>query len=179
MKFNYTKKCLAVMLIISATAISSCKNDDNDRDYALSNQEFVNRASSSNQFEIAAGALAVNRGVSADVKHYGEHMVADHTTAAVEMKNLANGKGWIVPEALQSKEQQNLNRLTGLNGVDFDREFVNVMVLSHQDAVSLFETAADGYGVPDADLRAMASVKLPVLREHLKDAIALKSKVNP
>lgn len=178
MKVKAKKIGLALLLILSATVFTSCKDDD-DQEFAMSNQEFVTRASSSNKFEIAAGAMAVNNASNVEVKHYGEHMVTDHTAAAVEMQNLASNKGWAIPEALQPKEQTNLNKLSGLTGAAFDKEFVNIMVLSHQDAVALFETGASATGVRDADLRAMASAKLPTLKEHLQHAIELKAQVNP
>ena len=173
------KNVFATMLVVVSLALGACKDNDHDRDYTFSNQDFVNRASSSNNFEIAAGALAVSRGVDAEVKHYGEHMVADHTAAGTQMKNVAAGKGWTVPDALMPKEQQNLDKLSALSGIAFDKEFANTMVLSHQDAVNLFSAAAADFGVPDGDLRSMAATKLPTLEEHLRGATALKNKVNP
>jgi len=168
--------CLA-MLIVSASAVTSCKDDDDDDGYAMSNQEFVTQASSSNNFEIAAGGLAVSKGENADVKHYGEHMVADHTAAGLEMKNLASTKGWTIPEALQPSEQQNLAKLAALSGAAFDKEFAKIMVQSHQGAVALFETGSAPMGLPDMDLRAMASAKLPTLKTHLQEAIELSAAV--
>lgn len=165
--------------MIVATTFNACTKDDGEQQYAMSNQDFVTTASSSNNFEVLAGGLAITKAGNAEVKSYGQHMVTDHTAAGTEMKNLASAKGWTVPETLQAKEQQNLDKLNGLNGVAFDREFVNIMVLSHQDAVSLFETAANNMGVPDADLRSMASAKLPTLKQHLQHATELKLKVNP
>jgi putative membrane protein len=45
---------LAVLGLI--TCFQSCKSDDND--YQMDDQTFVNQATSSNNFEIAAGTLA-------------------------------------------------------------------------------------------------------------------------
>jgi len=180
MKFNYPKICLVALLFLSVGSFTACKDDDdNNEQYVMTNQDFVNSASSANSFEIASGALAVSKGVNADVKHYGEHMVTDHTTAGVEMKNLATQKGWTIPTALMQKEQQNLDKLNGLSGDAFDKEFVNIMVTSHQETVALFTTAASPMGVPDGDLRSMANGKLPTLQAHLQEAVALKAKVNP
>jgi len=179
MKVKNYKTCLTMLIIIGATAFSSCTKDDGEQQYAMANQEFVTKASSSNNFEVLAGNLALTKGENVEVKQYGQHMVTDHTTAGLEMKNLASTKGWSISTSLQSKEQQNLDKLTALNGAAFDKEFVNTMVISHQDAVSLFTTASSNMGVPDGDLRNMASAKLPALKEHLQHAIELKSKVNP
>lgn len=114
---NFSKsKIWPVMLLICMAIMvtSSCKDDDTD-DYVLSNQEFVTRASSSNNFEVAAGAMAKTKGSLEAVRHYGEHMVTDHTTAGLEMQNLASQKGWVISDQLQQKEQANIALLTPLN----------------------------------------------------------------
>jgi putative membrane protein len=177
MNTYYKKIFYAVALVSCLCFFNSCKDDDDD--YAMNNQEFVTRASSSNNFEVAAGALAVSKGQNAEVKHYGEHMVAEHTAVGVEMKNLASRKGWNVPNDLQPKEQANLTKLMALDGAAFDKQFATIMVQSHQDAISLFETAAADRGVRDNDLRAMAGSKLPNLRAHLQQAVQLNAMINP
>jgi putative membrane protein len=143
----------------------------------ITKRQFQNWDMAFERLDLAS--LALTKATNADVKSYGQHMVTDHTAAGLEMKNLASGKGWTVPVTLQTKEQQNLDKLSALSGSAFDKEFVNIMVISHQDAVALFEKAATTMGVPDADLRSMASAKLPTLREHLQHATELKLKVNP
>ena len=167
-----------VLAVCCSVAMVSCKDDDDDN-FNLPNQEFVTRAASSNNFEVVAGELAQARGTTDAIKHYGQHMVTDHTAAGMELKSLATPKGWTVPEQLQPKEQENLNRLTALTGTAFDREFAQMMVVSHQDAVSLFQEASSNRGVPDGDLRNWAGGKVPKLKEHLQDAINLRTSTNP
>lgn len=74
----------------------------------MDNQTFVTMASSSNSFEIAAGAMARDKGQSQDVVRYGEHMVNEHGAVGVEMTALAQRKGWTVASTLVAKEQANL-----------------------------------------------------------------------
>jgi len=78
-----------------------------------------------------------------------------------------------------AKEQEMLDDLMALEGAAFDREFARKMVLSHQEAVSLFERASGPDGVVDDDLREWASGKLPTLRAHLEDAQELDAQINP
>ncbi|RYE59004.1 MAG: DUF4142 domain-containing protein [Sphingobacteriales bacterium] len=147
----------------------------------MTNQTFVTEASSSNNFEVAAGALAQSKGQNQAVRHYGEHMVTDHSVAAMEMGTLASRKGWnIMPSGdMLSKRRQQLDMLTAATGTDFDKKFAEAMVQSHQEAVSLFERASSTNGVPDDDLRALATMKLPTLKTHLQDAMTLRTTVNP
>ncbi|AOM78881.1 DUF4142 domain-containing protein [Pedobacter steynii] len=177
MKSTFNKINL-VLLLITTIALVSCK-DDNNQDYAVSNQEFVTRASGGNNFEVAAGGLAMSKAEKAEVKHYGEHMVTDHTAAGLELKSLASQKNWSISEGLLLKDQAMLAKLAGLSGNAFDREFMRIMVQSHQETVALFETGSSPMGLADADLRAMASSKLPTLKAHLQEAIVLNAGLNP
>jgi putative membrane protein len=173
------RKLLPMYFLIIGIVLSSCKKDRDD--YTMSNQEFVTQASSGNNFEIAAGALAQSKGSNSAVIHFGEHMVTDHGAAAAEMKVLADQKGWTVMPAnqMEVKHQQNLAILAAASGTDFDKKFAQIMVDSHQETVALFENGAMEGGVPDGDLRNMAAAKLPTLRTHLQDAINLRTTVNP
>jgi putative membrane protein len=175
-KLSFLKlTCLA--LALAFTAISCKKDRHNDDGYVMSDQEFVLSASSSNNFEVAAGLLADKKGTNPAVKEYGAHMVADHTVAGAELKALADKRGWRISQQLSLKEQQDLGVLTAAATADFDRKFAEIMVFSHQQAVQLFEIAASERGLPDAELRTLAKSKLPTLKTHLQNAITLRSAV--
>jgi putative membrane protein len=175
---NFKLLTVFVVLFSTVLTVSSCKKD-RDNDFRMSNQDFVDRATSSNNFEIAAGNLAVTKGVSAEVKAYGEHMVQDHSAVGAEMMALANKKGWSIPTNLLPKEQANIDSLNSATGAAFDALFARKMVVSHQEAIDLFETASRANGVPDTELRTWASGKLPALRAHLQEANALLDAQTP
>lgn len=174
LNFVFTVLFSSVLLL----GLNACNKDDDNNNYQLGNQDFVTKSSSSNMLEIAAGQLAINQGVEAGVKAFGQHMVNDHGQAATEMSALATKKGWNVPAAMLPEHQEMYNTLKGLSGRAFDQQFAAMMVTSHQKTVALFEQAASKNGVPDGELRAFASGKLPTLKEHLKDAQQLQTDVN-
>src|SRR4051812_35640653 len=130
---------LTMALLGTAICIQSCKKDNNNN-YQMANQDFVTQASSSNMFEIAAGGLAVQKSTNANVKAFGNHMTTDHGQAATEMATLASQKGWTVPSAMSAKEQTNYNMLATLSGTAFDKQFAQMMVTSHQETITLFQT---------------------------------------
>ena len=168
--------CAFILIFGVAAIIPSCTDDDDD-DYKMDNQAFVNQAASSNNFEIAAGNLAKTKGQSTSVQQYGDHMVTDHTAVGAEMMALASSKGWTVPTDLQPKEQALLNTLDSVSGGTFDLQFAGIMEASPQDAVNLFEEASSRGGVRDADLRNFAASKLPALRTHLEGAKTLRTQI--
>lgn len=166
------------MGLVLVIGLQACKDDDHEQ-YSMENQSFVTSASSSNDFEIAAGNLAKTKGQHVNVIQYGQHMITDHAAAGAEMKALAQSKGWTIPADLLQKEKANLAVLTNASGAAFDSEFARIMVASHQDAVNLFTLASSNSGVKDDDLRSFARSKLPALNTHLKDALMLQTQVKP
>lgn len=169
-----TKILVGLAFLVFVSLVTSCKKDNN---YQMANETFVTQASSSNMFEIAAGNLAVQKGVHADVKAYGNHMVTDHGTAATEMASLASQKGLTIPGTMMEKHQAKLNMLAGLSDTEFDKQYAAMMVASHMETITLFQEASSNIGVPDADIRAFASGKLPTLNEHLEHASELQNKI--
>lgn len=125
-----------------------------------------------------SGEIAVQKGESAEVKMYGGHMVTDHTMASQELATLSQQKGWTISQNLLKPHQDNYAMLTPLTGAAFDRKFAELMVKSHEEAVSLFRSASSSNGVPDADLRSWAAGKLPKLEQHLEEARDLNDAVN-
>lgn len=172
-------KKLAILCAIAFSSVCllpSC-SDDEDDDVMMTNQEFVTKASSSNSFEVMSGGLATQKGMNPLVTAFGAHMVADHTTASQELATLSQKKGWTISPNLLKPHQDNYNMLTPLTGAAFDKKFAELMVLSHEEAVSLFRSASASNGVPDADLRSWAAGKLPKLEQHLKEAKDLNAAV--
>ncbi|HLH30225.1 MAG TPA: DUF4142 domain-containing protein, partial [Terriglobia bacterium] len=71
--------------------------------------------------------------------------------------------------------KQDLNRMAGLSGPEFDREFINAMVADHQKAVAQFR---DHIGiVQDSDVKKYAEDLLPKLEMHLEKAQRLQSQL--
>jgi putative membrane protein len=62
-----------------------------------------------------------------------------------------------------------------LSGAEFDRAFVNHMVMGHERAINKFEAASAS--LQDASLKKYADKTLPTLREHLRMAKDLQSKM--
>jgi len=172
------KKTLIIIIAVLGTAVfmQSCTKDSSTN-YMMTNQDFITQASSSNMFEIAAGNLAINNSANANVKAFGNHMISDHSQAAAEMATLVSKKGLTIPTAMSAKDQNNYNMLAALTGTAFDKQFAMIMVTSHQQTIALFQTAAGNTGVPDGDIRAFASGKLPTLKEHLAEAQTLQTQV--
>jgi putative membrane protein len=167
-----TLKLGIIVLLGSILSMQACKDDDDDVEM-MDNQTFVTEASSANLLEIQAGNLALQSATNAQVKAFAQHMATDHTQASAELLAVATSKNLSVSTQLNAKHQQQLGTLTGLTAAAFDKQFMALMVQSHQESVDLFERASQG--VNDTDLRTFAANKLPVLKAHLTEATQLNA----
>ncbi len=129
-------------------------------------KDFVAEVANSDMFEIESSKLAQANG-DAKIKPFAEKMVADHRATSNELKSIAGG-GKInvsLPAALDKSHQSKLDKLKGLKGEDFVKEYESDQVSGHKDAVSLFERYSKGGD--NASLKAFATKTLPKLQEHL------------
>jgi putative membrane protein len=136
-------------------------------------QDFVTLAAQSDMLEIESSKLALTKADSAKAKQFADKMIKDHTATSNELKALVAG-GKVpasLPPTLDKAHQEKLDKLSKLNGRDFTKEYDDMQVAAHKDAVSLFERySKEGDNV---ELKAFAAKHLPHLQEHLKMAQAL------
>jgi putative membrane protein len=122
-------------------------------------------AMSGNATEVAAGALAVERGASQDVKQFGQRMVADHSMELDKLIELARKHGVDpIREPVMPQQWTLLKNLMMLSGQDFDRFYARSMVLEHRIDVHHYEMGAKEQ---PKDIASHAMETLPILREHL------------
>jgi putative membrane protein len=133
-------------------------------------QDFVTLAAQSDMLEIQSSKLALQKSDSDKTKTFAQKMIDDHTKTSAELKELvSSGKVKAsAPSALDKTHQAKLDKLTKLQGKDFTKQYDDMQVSAHKDAVSLFERyGKDG---DNPDLKAFAGKTLPHLQEHLKMA---------
>ena len=133
-------------------------------------QDFVTLAAQSDMLEIASSKLALQKSDSGKTKTFAQKMIDDHTATSTELKGLvSSGKVKVTaPSALDKAHQEKLDKLAKLQGKDFTKQYDDMQVSAHKDAVSLFERyGKDG---DNPDLKAFAGKTLPTLKEHLQMA---------
>jgi putative membrane protein len=138
---------------------------------ASQDHHFLMDAAMGGLMEVELGRLAAQQGASDAVKQFGQRMVDDHSKANAELMSLASSKGITLPTELDEKHRQQVTKLQGLSGAEFDRASGKMMASDHAKDVSEFEK--QGTRGTDADLKAFATKTLPTLQEHLQMARAL------
>jgi len=174
---------LGTLLVGLVTGITSCHNNqpnDNSTDTTDDQSDtaskwggkFLVKATLINLDEIQLGQMAQKNATTEDAKEMGRMMEADHTKAQNELKSLAKQKSITIPTTLDKDGQDDYNKLNSKTGIDFDKEYCDMMVSGHKDAISLFEK--DSAKATDPDIRQWAINTLPDLRKHRDHAIMCK-----
>ena len=132
-----------------------------------------------NRNDSAGGALAVQKGRSADVKNFGRLMMGEHHALRLQGQELARRLG-IAPQppaqdTLQALAQQEMSRLRNLSGADFDREYINSEITMHQEVLRVAQQA-EGAAKSDS-LKALIRQAAPVIQKHLDRAKQIQQKV--
>jgi putative membrane protein len=136
-------------------------------------QDFMMKAAQANLAEIETARLAVAKGTKSEVKDYANMIQTDHTRALEDLTDLMKNKNVTSPGALPTQTQQDITRMNGLTGPEFDREYANMMVADHEKAVEMFRDQS--MTAQDQDVKKYVDNVLPKLEMHLEKAQLLQS----
>jgi putative membrane protein len=138
-------------------------------------RQFVLKAAQDGLTEVELGNLATQLAQSQEVKDFGRRMVEDHTQLNNELKDLAAQKGINLPMDIGAENNRIKADLARLEGEDFDRNYINRMVIEHNQDVALFQRQARQGN--DRDLRNWAARSLPIFQEHLQLARSIQDRL--
>lgn len=132
-----------------------------------------------NLAEIQVAQLAQQNGMSNDVKKFAERLVKDHQDADKKVMKLAEKHDVTLSAADQQPDIQrmieehkaSLEKLRGLQGMEFDREFLTTQVQDHDKAIALVSEAESTY--KKDPVGKLAGDLLPHLRHHRDEASRL------
>lgn len=125
---------------------------------------FARKAAAAGMDEIAAGKIAQQRATNDQVRQFAQRMVEDHGKAGEELRRVASAQGITLPEKLDKSAEQDIDKLTKLNGSAFDKAYMKHNVGAHKKAVKDFGKEASAG--KDEALKRFAAQTLPTLKEH-------------
>lgn len=155
-------------------------------------REFVLNMIADGTHEVQVAHLAEQHAQSADVKQFASMMIKDHTKAGDELKAIAAKDNIQGSTNLEDTDhQKTMERLSKLNGAEFDRAYMDSMVDDHQHAIDELQKRADeqhdrtagttGSATPkgsesglESEVNQWAANALPTVRMHLDRAKEIK-----
>ena len=129
-------------------------------------RDFVRDVAAMNMAEMDLARLASEKAAGADVKEYARMMLNDHPAAGDKLKAFATQRGIEIPVTAEDKGRDQREKLAEKTGIEFDREYAEIMVNSHQDFVDKLASRIDRDTIttatveknnaPDAKVKAQA-----------------------
>jgi putative membrane protein len=160
--------CTVLGLAAALLPLAAHAADDDDK-------KFLANAAQSDQDEIALSQLADQKATNPAVKAFAEKMVTEHTKMSASMKPFADSWGLTAPTGPDPDHQKELDKLNGLSGADFDKEYMSDMVSDHAKALSAFTTEAKD--TKDVKFRAAVLKGKTAVAAHKNMAYDLKKKL--
>jgi putative membrane protein len=136
---------------------------------------FLTRASQSDFDEIQLSQLAAGKTNDSAVKAFANKMVTDHTALEQQMKPFADKWGLSPASSLDPEHQAIYEKLNGLSGKDFDKEYMRAMDKDHHMALTEFQSEHQTTKLPDFKQAVGKGEK--VIAQHTKMADHLAGKL--
>jgi putative membrane protein len=161
----------AVLLLPGASVASEGVND----------AQIASIVVTANQVDIDAGKLATARSTSDEVKTFAQLMVTDHTGVNKAATDLA-AKLNVTPQdnptsqSLKADGDKNLAHLKTLEGVAFDKAYIDREVAYHQQVIDALDKTLIP-GATNEELKALLVKVRPAFVAHLEHAKRLKATV--
>ncbi|HEY0544394.1 MAG TPA: DUF4142 domain-containing protein [Pyrinomonadaceae bacterium] len=128
-------------------------------------RKFVMEAAMGGMMEVELGRLAAEKGMSDEVKQFGQKMVDDHSKANQDLMQVASAKGITLPTGLDAKHKAMRDKFASMSGAAFDKAYKQEMLKDHRKDVAEFQK--ESMKATDADVKSFATRTLPTLKEHL------------
>jgi putative membrane protein len=108
----------------------------------MQDKMFLRKAAEGGIAEVKLGQLAAQKASSDDVKTFGQKMVDDHTKLSLEIAQVADSMGVMLPKSMNKEDQAEYAKLNALSGNDFDIEYLSFMVKDHHKDLHEFRMEA-------------------------------------
>ena len=142
---------------------------------SMGERNFVQDQLKDSKREVQLGQLAEKNASSADVKQFAAMMVQDHTRAGNKLAEVAQREN-VEMERKSDDARDDVEKLSKLSGRDFDKEYIDLMVKDHKDAVDSLQDQAQN--ADNASVKTWAAESLPRVKHHLEQAQQLQSQLN-
>jgi putative membrane protein len=138
-------------------------------------KDFSKDAAQGGMMEVQLGNIAIKNGATQAIKDFGKMMVHDHTKINNQLKDLAAKKNVDLPGLVSDDQQKDIDKLSKETGMEFDKDYVSMMIKDHKGDIDAFKKAEDK--ISDSDYKDFIADALPTLQKHLDAIESIKKKM--
>jgi putative membrane protein len=114
------------------------------------------------------GQLASEKAQNPELKQFGEQLERDHKQAQAKLDAIARKHDVVLPTSLDARCQEEVSKLQGLSGREFDREFAKGAVQGHAMAIAKLEKESGQ--TKDSDVAQYMKDMLSQVKRHQEKA---------
>jgi len=137
-------------------------------------KEFMTKVANSGMAEVQMAKDAQQKATIDAVKSYAAMLERDHTAVGDQIKSFASQRNVALPTSISADKQKMMDDMNKMTGKSFDKDYINMMIKSHNDGIKLFEDTRDN--ATDVDIKNFADKTLPTLKMHLDSAKAIQKR---
>lgn len=121
--------------------------------------------------DVALSRIAESRTVNPRVREFAARMVREHPPASSRLAALAASRGVTIDREDASEQSREADKWNKKSGDEFDQDYLEAMIDSHEDLVDVLENGKDS---ADREIAAWANRMLPQIKAHLQQAEMLE-----
>jgi putative membrane protein len=164
--------CIAItlMVLFAAQACNDTRRAKNYNDRTLVDDtgiSLIKNGVESGNAEVKLSLLAERQSQNVKVIDFAKMMITDHTAVGNELKKIAANKKVNTSDTLTMEHLHLITSLSKKSGAEFDKEYMQAMVVDHKRAIEVFKAAANN---TDASVNHFAGKTIPKLEGHLEEA---------
>lgn len=137
---------------------------------------FLENAYRGGLLEVELGGIAQKKAADPQVKDFGAMMVRDHSQGGEAILALASAERLTLPDSVSADQRHERDHLLNESNEDFDKDYINLMVLDHKNDITEFK--AESIGGQDSTIKSFAVQTMKMLNTHLDRAEYLQSKMH-
>jgi putative membrane protein len=160
----------------AATQTTIHGNTNLKSDAPRADRRFYKKAAQLGDKQVALSRIAADRAVNPQVQAFASEMVRAHTAAHTELAALQHQKDHRRDDGDWAIEQrETTKKWNDKKADDFDEDYIEAMIDTHEDAVDLFEK---GIKSKNSGIVAYSAKLLPSMKTHLAQAENLEQLVD-
>ncbi|KAB1141604.1 DUF4142 domain-containing protein [Streptomyces luteolifulvus] len=129
-------------------------------------REFVTKVRLAGLWELPAGQQAQQKGTTQAVRTAGQHLIEGHAFLDARVRDVAAKLGLELPNQPNDQQKQWLATLDAAQGIEYDRQFANILRLAHGKVFSV--VAQVRAATRNSLVRALADDANTTVLDHIK-----------
>jgi putative membrane protein len=162
----------AALLTLTACAAGSSGEAGKDAQtapaFSAQDAAFLSRAGTSGLEEVTFARLVQTKAANQSLRGFAMALIADLTPVNQKLAALTESKGLAPPTAMDEHHADLYQRLQSLNGIAFDRGYLDGQLQELTMVIQVFQREADRGS--DMQVQSLAQQNLPMLLDHLRAA---------